>query len=137
MFHFWCLYFIFIFYTVSNGLLDETFCPLRVLFLSEMVEKAMKLLILAFFVLFFLSPFWPSHKLTQEGQMKQDNKIHGEYPYELFISLSFDNIYKSLGFEAQLFSSHNTDIMWSLLICIEGCTWRYWHRLQYSILCIY
>ena len=44
----------------------------------------------------------------------------------------------SLGFEAQLFSSHNTKyIMRSLLICIEWCTWRYWHRLQYSILYAY
>ena len=74
----------------------------------------MKLLILTFFVLFFLSPFRPSHKLTQGGQMRQADKILGEYPYESFISLSIDNIYKS-----QLVSSDNTDIMRSLLICIE------------------
>ena len=149
VFQFWCLYFFKIFYTVSIGLqynlfsddaINQTRCNLlspESSFSFRDGWKSNETFDPCFFVLFFLSPFRPSHKLTEGGQVRQDIKIHGKYPYELFISLSIDNVYKSLGFEAQLFSSHNTDIMWSLLFCIDWCTWRYWHRLQYSILYIY
>ena len=105
----------------SDDTINQTRCNLlsKSSFSFRDGQKSDETFIPHFFVLFFLSPFRPSHKLTQGGQMRQDVKIHGEYPYELFISLSIDNIYKSLGFEAQLFSSHSTNKMQSLLIYIE------------------